>query len=105
MYKRQHPPDAAEREAAISFISGSFPRERETPSDAVGELWSLDLAGLPRDWFDRYLARVRSTDAKALGQTADALVDDRNLVIVVVGPAKLLEPKLRQFGKVEVVKP
>jgi len=100
-----HPPDAAEREAAISFISGSFPRERETPSDAVGELWSLDLAGLPRDWFDRYLARVRSTDAKALGQTADALVDDRNLVIVVVGPAKLLEPKLRQFGKVEVVKP
>ena len=102
---QKQPPSAQEREAAVSFISGSFPRERETVGDAVGELWSLDLAGLPRTWFDTYLLGVRGTDTKTLGATANALVDEDNLVIVVVGPAKLLEPKLRQFGKVEIVKP
>lgn len=102
---QKQPPTAAERDEAVSFISGSFPRERETVGDALGELWSLDLSGLPRDWFDGYLQRVRGTDTGSLDATADALVDEKNLVIVVVGPAKLLEPKLRQFGKVEVVKP
>jgi zinc protease len=102
---QKSPPDQAEREKSISYISGSFPRERETVADTVSELWSLDLAGLPRDWFERYLAAVRATDGAAIGKTADALIDEKNLVIVVVGPAKLLAPKLKQLGKVEIVKP
>jgi zinc protease len=102
---QKSPPDAAEREKAISFIAGSFPRERETIADVVSELWSLDLAGLPRDWFGNYLAAVRATDGKVIGKTADALVDEKNLVIIVVGPAKELAPKLKQFGTVEIVKP
>jgi len=102
---QKSPPDEAERSKAISYISGSFPRERETVGDMVSELWSLDLAGLPRDWFERYLAAVRASDGKAVGKTANALVDEKNLVIIVVGPAKLLAPKLKQFGKVEIVKP
>jgi zinc protease len=102
---QKEPPTAEELVAAQSYITGSYARERETAAEMVDELWSLDLAGLPRDWFDRYLTAVRGVDVAGLDRAADELVDGKDLVIVVVGSAKQLEPQLRQIGKVTVIKP
>jgi len=102
---QKQPPTDAERTDAVSFIVGADPRSRETPSDVVDELWLLDSHGLPRDWNAKLLESVRTVDRAALGKTADDLVDEKSLVIVVVGPAKLLLPQLKKLGQVEVVKP
>lgn len=105
----REPPSDAERDTAVSYISGSYPRERETVGDLVGELWSAELAGLPDDWFDGYLADVRGADSKRLSNVARELVDRDRLVIVVVGSAKQLAPQLerlrKRFGPLEIVEP
>ncbi|MBC8067819.1 MAG: insulinase family protein [Deltaproteobacteria bacterium] len=102
---QKEPPSAEELAVAQSYITGSYARERETTAEMIDELWSLDLAGLPRDWFDRYLSAVRTVDTKGLDGAADQLVGGKDIVIVVVGSAKVLEPQLRQLGKVTVIKP
>ncbi|HWB78596.1 MAG TPA: pitrilysin family protein [Nannocystaceae bacterium] len=101
----KEPPTAAELGTAQSFITGSHPRQRETAAEMIEELWSLELSGLPRDWTAKFLAGVRGVDAKAVDKSVDELVDGKNVVIIVVGSAKELEPQLKQLGKVEVIKP
>ncbi len=101
----RRPPDQGERDAAVSFIVGSHPRERETVGEMIDELWMLQTNGLPKNWYTSYLQAVRTADTAGIASVAKRLVDSKNLVIVVVGPAKELEPQLRRFGKVEIVKP
>ena len=101
---QRQPPTEAELADAVSFIVGADPRKKETPSDVVDELWMLDSQGLPRDFPSKLLANVRTVERKALGKTADDLVDEKTLVIVVVGPADQLLPQLKKIAEVEVVK-
>ena len=102
---QRQPPTDAERDDAVSFIVGADPRSRETPADVVDELWLLDAQGLERDFTSKLLASVRAVDKQELGKVADALVDEKSLVIVVVGPASQLLPQLKKIAEVEVVKP
>lgn len=101
----KRPPDQGERDEAVSFIVGSYPRQRETVEEMIDELWMLQTNGLPKDWYAGYLQAVRATDTAGLAKVAKRLVDPKNLVIVVVGPADQLAPQLARFGKLEIVKP
>lgn len=102
---KNDPPTTEEQADAISYVVGSFPRRRETPEALVGELWRLHISGLPDDYYDRYLSRIRRVTSEDVTSVAKALIDEEHLVIVVVGPAKVLEPALRRIAPVEVVHP
>lgn len=98
-------PSKKEQSEAISFILGSFARQRETPQAVVGDLWTLHLEGLPEDWYSNYLDQVREVKSEQVLEAAKKLVEKDSLVIVVVGDAKVLEPQLRNIAEVEVVEP
>ncbi len=98
-------PSTSERDDSISYIVGNFASNRETPQSLIRDLWQLELSSLPDDYYANYLAKIRDVSSDAAVSTAKDLVDPDNLVIIVVGPAKSLEPALSQIAEVEVVDP
>ena len=101
---KDEPPTPEEQADAVSFLVGSFPRSRETPTALAQELWKLHVEGLPGDYYERYLGRLGAVSSQDVSEVARALIDEDHLVIVVVGPAKTLEAELREIAPVEVVK-
>ncbi len=98
-------PSSTERDDSISYIIGSFAADRETPQSLIRDLWQLELSSLPDDYYGSYLAKIRDVAGDAAVATAGELVDPDNLVIIVVGPAKTLQPALSQIAEVEVIDP
>jgi zinc protease len=97
----------SEREAgdAKSYIAGSFAGARETPQDLVEDLWRLESQGLPPDYYDRYLEEIAKVAPDETVRVVGELVQAKELVIIVVGPAATLEKQLKNIAEVEVVKP
>ena len=77
--------------------------DRETPQDTVNDLWLIEYAGLPGDYFQRALAAYKQTTAPDVQRIASALIDPKALSIVVVGDAQQLQPELGKIAPVTVV--
>lgn len=86
-----------------SYLTGSFPGDRETPQSVVGDLWLIETEGLPKDYFRKYLEGIKSTTADAVLKTAKELIDPENMVIVVVGEGKEIKDDLEKIAPVTVV--
>jgi len=98
-------PSAQEETFSKSYLLGRFAGQRETPQDLVGDLWELDVMGLPDDYYQRYVDAVAGSSSAEMNAVAKRLVDDDSLVIVVVGPAKKLRAQLKGIAPVEVIDP
>lgn len=101
--KKEAPSEQEERDSK-SYLLGSFGRSWETPQDLIGALWSLEYQGLPEDYYEKYVTQLAEVKSADVVRVAKELVDEKHLVIVVVGPAKVLEKDLRKIAEVEVVK-
>lgn len=102
---RSSPASAKEVTDAASYIIGGFAGDRETPQATVGDLWLLEYCGLPKDYFDKYLAGVRTTTPDDVLQQADKLIRRDDLAIVVVGEAEKLKADLEKIAPVTIVQP
>jgi zinc protease len=102
---QEEAPSEQEEAFSKSYLLGRFAGQRETPQDLVGELWSLEQAGLPESWTARYLDTVAKVDSAQMNAAAKRLVHDDELVIVVVGSAKALGKQLKKIAPVEVIEP
>lgn len=98
-------PTEKEERFSKSYLLGRFAGRRETPQDLVGDLWRLEVEGLPDDYYQRYLDAVAEASSASMNEAAKRLVDEDSLVIVVVGPAKTLKKQLVKIAEVEVVDP
>ena len=98
------PPNSDELEHTKAFIIGSFAGDHEMAQSVAGDLWFIESEGLPEDHFRRMLKAVQATDANQCVQLAQSTLDPSKLVIVVVGPADTLKPKLEVIAPVTVVK-
>jgi len=86
-----------------TYITGSFPGDRETPMAVVGDLWMIETQGLPKDHLRQYLASVKdASDADLLG-AAKRLMDPEHFIIVVVGEAEKIKADLEKIAPVTVV--
>lgn len=86
-----------------SYLEGVFPYTLQGLDGIAARLRSLALYGLPDDYFDSFLARIRNTTTEeVLAAAREHLAPDR-LVIVAAGPATELLPQLESLGPVEVV--
>jgi zinc protease len=101
---RNEPPTLKELEDTKSYFIGSFAGERETPQQMAGELWTIELNGLPADFFERLLADVSKTHAPACVRLVQETLDPTKLVIVVVGDARRIQKDLEQIAPLTVVK-
>jgi zinc protease len=98
-------PSEQEEAFSKSYLLGRFAGQRETPQDLVNELWSLESEGLPETWTQSYLDGIAKVDSAQMNAAAKRLVHGKELVIVVVGPAKTLEKQLKKIAPVEVIDP
>lgn len=102
---RSEPPTAEELTAAKSLLTGRFALGLETSAAVLSGLVELDLHGLPADSLDTYRGRIRALTLEQTASAARDFVRPDDALIVVVGPAEILEPQLEPFGPVRVVQP
>jgi zinc protease len=100
---RTQPATSEELSDTKTYITGSFPGDRETPSATVGDLWMIETQGLPEDYLQKYLAGIKNASAEGVRETAEELIDPDHMAIVVVGEADKIKDDLAKLAPVTVV--
>ena len=97
------PPSEREVKAAGRSLGRAFPLLYESVAAQAVQWLGGRFHALGDDYVERYPERVQTvTAAEVQAAAAQWLVENRE-VLVVVGAASVLEPKLREFGTVQVV--
>jgi zinc protease len=80
-----------------------LPGSHET-MNAVGNLFGdLLQLGLPLDFYNGYVSRVRALTTQELEACARELLDPEKMIWMIVGDRATLEPALRDLGIGDVV--
>ncbi len=76
----------------------SLPGQWETDGAVLGSISQLVAFGLPDNYWDTYAQAVRSVTTAEVNEAAHEYLKPADLVWVVVGDRKLIEPGLKQLG-------
>lgn len=76
---------AEELEAAKTYLTGSFPLRLESNSGIARLMVAMQIAGLPRDYIDRYDQIIGAVTREDVMRVAKRLIDPSRLGIVIVG--------------------
>lgn len=82
---RDGPPSVDELSLATSYLDGVFPIRFETTEAIASALASLQIFGLPDDYYDTYRENIRSVRADEVQRVAEAHLHPERLQIVAVG--------------------
>ena len=89
------------------YISRSWAFEIDTAQKRVHQALDVEILGLPRDYYDKYLEHVANVTAESANAALRARLDPKNLVIAVVGTAATTEgavkAKIADLASDEVV--
>ncbi|HXG27971.1 MAG TPA: pitrilysin family protein [Nevskiales bacterium] len=101
----RRPPTPAELAAAQDSLVLSLPGDHETNAAIGGTLGQAVVFGLPDDYYNRYVSRVRALSTSDLKTAAQALLHPGALTWVVVGDLAKIETAVREleFGPVQVL--
>jgi predicted Zn-dependent peptidase len=99
------PVSAEELNTARRYLSDIFALRMETIGSVADMVVSLDVLGLPDDYYDTYRKEIREVAADAALKSSAEHVRDGHLVIAVAGDAATLGPVLSHFGDVVVTNP
>jgi len=91
-----------ELKMAKDYIVGSFPLQIETPAQVASRVMTIEIYGLPKDFYDRFREEVKKITAKDIQETARKYLHPDKLLIVVSGNSKQIKPVLEKFGPVVV---
>ena len=94
------PITAQELEFAKQAIIRGYPRGFETPDQISSRLTDVILYGLPDDYFNNYIARVRAVTLEDVNRAANRYLDPSKMAILVVGDRRVIEPGLRSLTDV-----
>jgi zinc protease len=82
----------------------SLPNNFETNSQVLGAIVTNELLGRPDDYYSTLPDKYRAIDAGALDTAARTWLQPEDMVFVVVGDRKVVEPQLDKLGMpVEIV--
>jgi predicted Zn-dependent peptidase len=84
-----------EIEKAQNFLTYSLPGDFETNSDLMARLQTLLVYGLPMDYYDTYVDRLRAVTPADVERVAHKYIDPQKLLVVVVGDRKVIEPGIQ----------
>ncbi|HSS19909.1 MAG TPA: pitrilysin family protein [Pyrinomonadaceae bacterium] len=82
-----------------SLIRG-YPRGFETNEQIANRLSDVVLYGLPDDYFDNYIAHIRSVTLSDVTRAANRYIDPSRMAILIVGDRKVIESDLRSLTDV-----
>jgi zinc protease len=100
---RTEPVSDDELETTRKYMIGSFALRTETPTQVVSLVSTLELYGLPKDYYSTYLQRLANISKDELFAVQQKRFTTDNLVIAAAGDVEFLRARLQQFGAVSVV--
>jgi zinc protease len=98
----REPVTAEELQTAQNFLTGTFAISLETPGALAGQLLSRRLNGLPADYLETFVPRVRAVTAGQVLAAAARYFDPQSLAIVLVGDASRVATQLEQLGPLQI---
>jgi zinc protease len=98
------PVPADELTSVKNFIAGMYLLRLETQAGVIGQLANMKALGLPNDYLETYVTRVRSVEPDQVMAVAKKYVEPDQAAIVVVGDASKIGDVLKKFGPVTVSK-
>ena len=92
------------KEAKDSIVLG-LPADFATVGGIAGRLGELVLHGLPDDYWDGYVQRIRAVTADDVLRVSQRLLDRSRLTLVMVAEPSVVRPQLEglPLGPIEVV--
>ncbi len=98
----EEPVSEEELKMAKDYIVGSFPLQIETPAQVASRIMTIEIYGLPKDFYDKFRDEVKKITAKDIQETAKKYLRPDKILIVVSGNSKQIKPVLEKFGPVVV---
>jgi zinc protease len=87
-----------------NYMSGLYLLRLETQDGLANQLNGMKTLGLPENYLETYVTRVRSVEADQILAAAKKYMATGQAAIVIVGDAAQIGDAVRKFGEVTVVK-
>lgn len=81
-----------------NYISGSFPLQLETANNVASRIIGLKLYGLPKNYYDDYIAKINSLTPTDILNTAQKYIHPDNLCVAISGNSDAIRKSLREFN-------
>lgn len=91
------PVTEAELELAKQGLVRSYPRGFETPGQIAARLTDVVVYGLPDDYFNQYMDKLKAVTGQDVARVAERYLDPSRMAILVVGDRKTIEASLRSM--------
>jgi zinc protease len=98
------PVPAEELTGVKNFMAGMYLLRLETQEGVIGQLNNMKTLGLPANYLETYVTRVRSVEPQQIQAVAKKYIAPDQATIVVVGDASKIADVLKKFGDVTVAK-
>jgi predicted Zn-dependent peptidase len=99
------PASEEELNTARRYLADIFAIKMETVGSVADMVVSLDVLGLPDDYYDQYRKEIRQVSATDAQRAISEHVREGHAVIAVAGDAEKIGPVLSHFGEVVVYNP
>jgi zinc protease len=87
-----------------NYMSGLYLLRLETQDGLANQLNGMETLGLPENYLETYVTRVRSVEADQILAAAKKYMATGEAAIVIVGDAAKIGDAVKKFGEVTVVK-
>jgi zinc protease len=87
-----------------NYMSGLYLLRLETQDGLANQLNGMKTLGLPENYLETYVTRVRSVEPQQIQSAAKKYMATTDAAIVVVGDASKIGEALKKFGEVKIVK-
>ncbi len=94
---------AQERDEAVNFFTGSYPRRFETLSQIAQRIIQAELHGVGVEYLSSYPQRVAGVTLEEISLSAREHIHPRDLHAVIVGRAEIFRRAFESLGPVEVL--
>jgi zinc protease len=98
------PVPAEELTSVKNFMAGMYLLRLETQEGVATQLNNMNTLGLPKDYLETYVTRVRSVEPDQIQAVAKKYIVPGASAIVVVGDASKIGEALKKFGDVTIAK-
>jgi predicted Zn-dependent peptidase len=93
-------PSEAELESAKNYMLGTFVLRNSDRSGIIAQLEFINFHGLPADYLNTYIGKVRAVTPAQVQQMAQKYIDDTKTAIVAVGDKKVIEDQVKPYGPI-----
>ncbi len=98
------PVPSAELTSVKNYMAGMYLLRLETQEGVATQLTNMTTLGLPKDYLETYVTKVRSVEPDQLLAVAKKYIAPGQSAVVVVGDASKIGDILKKFGEVTIAK-